>query len=125
MNLTAEEIRFLTTLAREQNQTGCRGPAHDLLRQRAYPDAPLAGPGSLAFSYDAVPLTTLLLQDFTDLHDIDEFLRHAERGTEVAWPWSSADDYRARLVEARRQWTTRRTPVAPPTAHETNVRHQR
>jgi hypothetical protein len=101
MKLTTEEIKFLTTLAREQNHTGCRGPAHDLLRQHAYPDAPLTGPGSLAFSYVAVPLTGPLVGHFKDLQEIDDFLRGGERIAEVRWPWASAADYRARLAEAR------------------------
>jgi hypothetical protein len=102
MKLTPEEVTFLTALAREQNQTGCRGPAHDLLRQHAYPDAPLTGPGSLAFSYEAVPLTGLLVGHFKDLQEIDDFLRRGDRILEVRWPWVSAAEYRARLAEARR-----------------------
>jgi hypothetical protein len=86
MKLTTEEARFLTALAREQNQTGCRGPAHDLLRQNAYPDAPRTGPGSLAFAYEAVPLTGLLFRDFTDVQPIDDFLRQGERITDLRWP---------------------------------------
>ena len=35
MKLTHAEIQFLTALLREHNQNGCRGPAHDLLRQQA------------------------------------------------------------------------------------------
>jgi hypothetical protein len=103
MTLTEKEVRFLTALAREQNQTGCRGPAHDLLRDHAYPGAPHTGPGSLAFSYEAVPLTGLLLRDFTDLAQIDEFLRHGELVADPAWPWADAAEYRARLEEARRE----------------------
>jgi hypothetical protein len=104
MKLTAQEVEFLTALAREQNQTGCRGPAHDLLRRHAYPDAPLTGPGSLAFSYEAVPLTGLLVRECRDLQQIDDFLRGGERLAEVRWPWASAAEYRARLAEARRAW---------------------
>jgi hypothetical protein len=104
MKLTPEEVRFLTALIREQNQTGCRGPAHDLLRKHAYPDAPLAGPGSLAFSYEVVPLAGLLLKDHTDLQDIDDFLRKGERITDLAWPWASAEEFRAKLEEARKKW---------------------
>src|SRR3954454_5357561 len=100
MKLTPEETRFLTALAREQNQTGCRGPAHDLLRRHAYPDAPTTGPGSLAFSYEAVPLTGLLVEHYQSLQEIDDFLRRGERLTELRWPWASADEYRARLGEA-------------------------
>jgi hypothetical protein len=105
MKLTPEEIRFLTALSREQNQTGCRGPAHDLLRRHAYPDAPLTGPGSLAVAYEAVPLTGLLVREFKNLQEIDDFLRRGERSPEVHWPWSSATEYRARLAEARHGWT--------------------
>jgi hypothetical protein len=108
VNLTPEEARFLTALVREQNQSGCRGPAHDLLRRHAYPQAPLAGPGSLIFAYDAVPLTSIVLQGFTDLQAIDDFLRKAEAPAEFVWPWASADDYRGRLEEARREWTIRK-----------------
>jgi len=43
MKLTSKETRFLTSLAREHNQSGCRGPAHDLLRKHVYPDAPREG----------------------------------------------------------------------------------
>src|SRR5260370_28108778 len=48
MKLTSKETRFLSALAREHNQSGCRGPAHELLRKHVYPDAPREGPGSLA-----------------------------------------------------------------------------
>jgi hypothetical protein len=106
MTLTDNEARFLTALAREQNQTGCRGPAHDLLRAHAFPDAPRTGPGSLAFSYEAVPLTGLLLRDFTDLAQIDEFLRHGELIAHPQWPWADGAEYRARLEEARQQTPT-------------------
>ena len=102
MKLTPAEARFLTALLREQNQTGCRGPAHDLLRRHAYPEAPNSGPGSLAFSYEAVPLTGLLLRDFQDLQEIDDFLRREPLVTNPVWPWASAADYRAWLDEARR-----------------------
>jgi hypothetical protein len=104
MKLTPEEREFLTALAREQNQTGCRGPAHELLRRHAYPDAPLSGPGSLAFSYEAVPLTGLLVRDLPDLERIDEFLRREGRLSDVRWPWASAGEYRARLAEAAHFW---------------------
>ena len=107
--LTPEEVTFLTALVREQNQTGCHGPAHDLLHQHAYPDAPLTGPGSLAFSYGAVPLTALLVGHFKDLQQIDDFLRGGECIGEVRWPWASAADYRARLAEAQRVWTAEET----------------
>ena len=103
MRLTAQEARFLTSLLREQNQTGCRGLAHDLLRRHAYPDVPLVGPGSLTFSYEAVPLTSILLNGFKDLQQIDEFVRQGEQITDARWPWSSAEEYRARLEEARRE----------------------
>jgi hypothetical protein len=103
MTLTEKEARFLTALAREQNQTGCRGPAHDLLRTHAYPDAPLTGPGSLAFSYQAVPLTGMLLRDFTDLAQIDEFLSRGELIPDPEWPWADTTEYRARLEQARRE----------------------
>jgi hypothetical protein len=114
MKLTAPETRFLTALAREQNQSGCRGPAHDLLRKHVYPDAPLPGPGSLSFAYEAVPLTGILLEEFTELQAIDDFLRKAETIADPGWHWSSAEDYRARLAEARAEWTARR--LTPPPA---------
>jgi len=107
MKLTAKEARFLTSLAREQNQTGCRGPAHDLLRQHAHPGAPTTGPGSLVFSYEAVPLVGILLQDFKDLQQMDDFLRREKRCPDPEWPWSSVEEYRARLEEARRQYADR------------------
>jgi len=112
MILSDREIRFLTALAREQNQTGCRGPAHDLLRQNAYSEAPISGPGSLTFSYDAVPLTGQLLRDFLDLQSIDDFLRVEELISDPEWPWSSAEEYRARLAEARREIATHTSPAA-------------
>jgi hypothetical protein len=108
MKLTPEEVGLLTALSREQNQTGCRGPAHDLLRKNAYPDAPRGGPGSLEFSYDAVPLMGILLQDLSDLQEIDIFLRGRERIVEPVWPWSSPEEFRRRLAEARQEWITRR-----------------
>ncbi len=103
MNLTAAEARFLTALAREHNQSGCKGPAHDLLRRHAYPGAPLTGPGALAFSYDAVPLTALLVKRCTDLQEIDDFLRKDEKITDPQWPWKSAEEYDRRLNEARQE----------------------
>jgi hypothetical protein len=108
MKLTSQETKFLTALLREQNQTGCRGPAHDLLRSHAYPDAPLGGPDSLRFAYEVVPLTTLLVADFTDLGAIDDFVRNAPLCGDVEWPWSSAEEFRGRLEEARRKWGARR-----------------
>jgi hypothetical protein len=121
MKLTADETQFLAALVREQNQTGCRGPAHDLLRTHAYPDAPLTGPDSLAFAYDAVPLTGILLLDFTDLETIDRFVRRGKVAKNVRWPWSSALEYQARLQEARAEWATRRTPVGSPVQHHTDT----
>jgi hypothetical protein len=103
MKLTPKETRFLTALTREQNQTGCRGPAHDLLRRYAYPQAPLTGRGSLAFSYDAVPLIGVLLKDISDLEALDDFLRRGEPIADPEWPWASAEEYRARLEEAKRE----------------------
>jgi hypothetical protein len=111
MNLRDNEIRFLTALAREQNQTGCRGPAHDLLRLRVYPDAPLAGPGSIAFSYEAVPLIGVLLKEFSDLQEIDDFLRKGERQPDPAWPWKSPEEYRGRLEEARNEAASDSNPI--------------
>jgi hypothetical protein len=112
MTLTQPEIRFLTALAREQNQTGCRGPAHELLRKHIYPDAPRAGPGSLAFSYESVPLTALLVEDLGDLQAIDDFLRQGERIAEPVWPWPCPHSYRTRLEEARNVWITRKESLA-------------
>ncbi len=102
MKLNAKETRFLTALAREQNQRGCRGPAHELLRRHAYSHAPVSGRGSLAFSYETVPLTTLLLRDCKDLQQIDDFLRKGELIPDPEWPWRSTEEYRHRLEEARK-----------------------
>src|ERR1700694_5606106 len=114
MNLTADETCFLTALVREQNQSGCRGPAHDLLRQHAYPHVPLHGPGSLSFSYEAVPLTALLFQTETDLNALDSFLRQSPTNAAPAWPWASVEQYRNRLEEARAQWAARKNvPIEP------------
>ena len=113
MKLTPGESRFLTALIREQNQTGCRGPAHELLRAKVYPTVPLSGPGSLAYSYEAVPLTSILLQDHSDLQAIDDFLRTGELISEVQWPWSSPEAYRTRLEEARKEWTSRKSQANP------------
>lgn len=112
MKLSPKEARFLTALAREQNQTGCRGPAHDLLRQHVYPSAPREGPGSLAISYETVPLTSLLLQDFKDLQEIDDFLRRGEPIPAPEWPWSSAAEYQARLEEAKKAAVPQDAPAA-------------
>jgi hypothetical protein len=101
MQLTPQEAAFLTALTREQAQTGCRGPAHDLLRQHAFPDAPRSGRGSLAFSYEVVPLITMLLKDQHDLLELDNFLRAGERDACPAWPWASADEFQRRLKAAR------------------------
>lgn len=101
MKLTPAETRFLTALLREHNQNGCRGPAHDLLRKHAYPEAPDGGAGSLAFAYDVVPLSGLLLRDFHDLQQIDDFVRREPRIPDPAWPWSSATEYHQRLAEAK------------------------
>jgi hypothetical protein len=70
--------------------------------------------GTLAFSYEAVPLTALLLKDRKDLQEIDDFLRAGERITDPQWPWSSVKEYRARLEEARREHA-RKGPTAAPT----------
>jgi hypothetical protein len=105
MNLTEKETRFLTALLREQNQRGCKGPAHALLRKEVYADAPLQGPGSLAFAYEAVSLSSLLLKQFTDLQQIDRFLRDEEPAARIEWPWSSPEEYKARLEQARKEWT--------------------
>ncbi len=113
MKLTSEEARFLTALLREQNQSGCRGPAHDLLRSNAYPNAPLIGPGAIAFSYETVPLTSLLLREFTDLQQIDDFLHKVEPVAGLGWPWPSATEYQARLELARREWTGGSTQTGP------------
>jgi hypothetical protein len=102
MKLTPKEALFLTALAREQNQTGCKGPAHDLLRRYAFPDAPTSGEGSLAFSYEVVPLTGLLPKDCNDLEEIDDFLRAQARLMNPEWPWTSAQEFRTRLAEAPR-----------------------
>ena len=107
MKLTAKEALFLTALVREQNQTGCKGLAHDLLRRHAYPDAPTTGPGSLALSYEAVPLAGLLLKDCKDFQEIDDFLRVQTRLTNPEWPWPSAQEFRSRLAEATRDWRDR------------------
>jgi hypothetical protein len=103
------ERRFLTALLREQNQSGCRGAAHDLLRRHAYPNSPLTGPGSLAFADEASPLTGLLLKEFSDLQQIDDFCRKEEKLADVVWPWSSGQEYRARLGEAQKEWVGTRT----------------
>ena len=104
MKLTAREALFLTALVREQNQMGCKGPAHDLLRRHAYLDAPTTGPGSLAFSYEAVPLTSLLLKDCKDLQAIDDFLRKQGRETNPEWPWLSVQEFQSKLAEAHAAW---------------------
>jgi hypothetical protein len=121
MNLVAEEARFLTALVREQNQSGCRGPAHDLLRKQVYPDAPLAGPGSLTFAYDAVPLTSILLQEFTDLQAIDDFLRQTKPPADFSWPWASADEYHARLKEAHQEWQLLKATATRPVVDGADV----
>ncbi len=112
MKLTANEAQFLTALAREQNQTGCRGPAHELLREHVYPAAPLEGPSSLAFSYEAVPLTSALLQNLKDLQAIDDFLRREVPVPNPQWPWASADEYLARLEEAKKAALTQERRAA-------------
>jgi len=111
MKLTDNETRFLTALLREQNQTGCRGPAHDLLRLYAYPDSPTVGPGSLAFACEIVPLTSILLMDLTSLEELDEFACRGELLSDPQWPWSNREEYRRRLEEARREWAARRELV--------------
>jgi hypothetical protein len=101
MRLTPSESRYLTALAREQAQAGCRGPAHDLLRRHAYPDAPHSGKGSLAFSYEMVPLIEVLLRNQTDLQQLDDYLRKGELDPKSLWPWDSVEQFRSRLAEAR------------------------
>ncbi len=113
MKLSQAEEGFLTAVVREQNQNGCRGPAHDLLREHAYPDAPRAGSGSLAFSYEIVPLIGILLRDVKDLQALDDFIRVEQRDSDLQWPWASAGDYRIRLEEAERSLQlTEKTQVA-------------
>ncbi len=113
MKLTPKEAQFLTALAREQNQTGCRGPAHELLREYVYPSAPREGPGSLAFSYEAVPLTSILLRDCKDLQEIDDFLRRTAPIPDPEWPWASAGEYLARLEVAKKATRTKESPASP------------
>jgi len=112
MILNTTEARFLTALAREQNQTGCQGPAHELLRLHAFPNVPRKGPGSLAFSYETVPLIGILLRETKDLQEIDDFLRGGELDTDPKWPWSSDEEFRARLEEARGEWREPNAPLA-------------
>ena|SRR6266446_2449230 len=107
MELRSEEVRFLTALAREQNQSGCRGPAHELLRQNAYPHIATSGPGSLAFSYEAVPLIHFILKDKKNLQEIDDFLRQGNLIADAEWPWVSAEEFRGRLAEAKREISQR------------------
>lgn len=104
MNLNDAERTYLVALLREQNQNGCRGPAHDLLRKYVYPSAPSSGPGSLEFAYNAIPLTGLLLKELHGLQEIDDYCRNPDRPASVEWPWSSAD--LTKLAEARRTWAT-------------------
>lgn len=111
MQLTPKEISYLTALAREQSQSGCRGPAHAELRSKAYSQTPIAGPGSLRFSYELTPLIAVLLNSMSDLSEIDDFLRRGERADFVDWPWSSIDEFRARLEEARHETTKVKKPV--------------
>lgn len=106
MKLNEAERTYLTALLREQNQNGCRGPAHDLLRKHVYSDSPPNGPGSLAFAYEAIPLTGLLLKELHGLQEIDDFCRNPDRPTSVEWPWSGPEEYLAKLTEARRTWMT-------------------
>jgi hypothetical protein len=111
VHLTTAETRFLTALLREQTQTGCRGPAHGLLRSHAYPEAPTEGAGSTAFAYEVVPLTSMVLVDLADLEEIDDFTRRGQLIADPQWPWSTVNEYRSRLEEARRAWATRREMV--------------
>jgi hypothetical protein len=112
MELTSQEVRFLTALAREQNQSGCRGPAHEQLRKNVYPHVPTSGPGSLAFSYDAVPLIHFVIKDKKNLQEIDDFLRQSNLIVDAEWPWASAEDFRRRLAEARKEISQRQvSPV--------------
>src|SRR5437899_2675727 len=64
---------------------------------------PASGPGSLAFSYEAVPLTHLLLRDKKNLQEIDDFLRQGARILDPEWPWASAEEFRKRLAEAKKE----------------------
>ena|SRR5437660_10332173 len=103
MRLTAEEIVYLTALAREQAQTGCRGRAHDLLRENVFSEAPRSGKGSLAYSYAVGPLVNLLLRDFHELEELDRFLRQGPISANPGWPWHSAKEFHSRLEEARKE----------------------
>jgi hypothetical protein len=55
----------------------------------------------LAFSYEAVPLTSLLLRDCHDLQEIDDFLRKGPLIGDPKWPWTSPAEYRAWLELAK------------------------
>jgi hypothetical protein len=46
----------------------------------------------------------MLLKDCKDLEEIDDFLRNGERITDPEWPWSSVEEYRARIEEARKEY---------------------
>jgi hypothetical protein len=51
-----------------------------------------------------VPLAGVLLKEFTDLQALDDFLRKEERIPDPEWPWASAEEYFARLEEARKAY---------------------
>jgi hypothetical protein len=72
------------------------------LERHAFPDAPSAGKGSLAFSHEANRLIGILLNDFRDLQALDDFLRTEALIPDPTWPWESTEEFRARLEEARR-----------------------
>jgi hypothetical protein len=125
MKLTASEEQFLTALLREQSQAGCRGPAHDLLKTHGYPGVPRSGPGSLAFAYDVVPLSSLVLQPLIDLEQIDDFLRNGERIAGPEWPWTCADEFRSRLDEAKRFWQNQEKPKRGLKSNRGTERHEK
>ena len=45
----------------------------------------------------------VVLRPLQDLQRLDDFLRKEERIPNPQWPWASAEEFRARLEEARRE----------------------
>jgi hypothetical protein len=58
-----------------------------------------------------VPLTSILLREFKDLQEIDDFLRRGEPIRDPEWPWASADEYRLRLEQANKAIPIQEAPV--------------
>jgi hypothetical protein len=87
MKLTKDELEFLSTWAREEWEPECyQRPAHRL---------------QLAHGVTGADLIALIKAWTRAEGKRDQEILEAAMNTEPAWPWSTTDELRTRLEEAR------------------------